>query len=355
MGRLARSSIALTLVALTALVSVPAHADTTDTDVTESSSSAARESVTVTVPVHTTSGMRALTGKAGSIEIQVGDSHPFRVAVDTGFTGLLLFPGADLGRVLSALPPDSRVATTLSNGWKVKGLPGKATLTISGVQSVTPVPFLYTTSSSPFFNALRSTGVHGLLGIGLKGSSVMTNPLQAMPGELGVRWSMHYSRNNARKGKDAGVIVLGALPPTDPTMVFEMPANGTDANGANLWDDHSVNACWTFGRLDEMCLPTTFDSEFTVLRATGVSGRGLQTDADGDFRYGTPVKLAAPGSAFTGWSYRSGQRASDTRTQAFKHGKPAVNTGNAPFFDFTITYNTVTGRLYLSDPVRKAA
>jgi hypothetical protein len=31
-----------------------------------------------------------------------------------------------------------------------------------------------------------------------------------------------------------------------------------------------------------------------------------------------------------------------------------VNTGNAPFFDFTVTYDAATGRVYLSDPIRKA-
>lgn len=350
--RVRSTAIALCTAALVLAAALPASADT-ESD--SAGSTAARETATVVVPVHTTSGMRALTGKAGAIDIQVGDSRPFRVAVDTGFTGLLLFPGADLGRITSALPSDSPVSTTLSNGAKVKGLPGKATLTISGVRSVTPVPFLYTTSSSPFFQALRSTGVHGLLGIGLKGDKAMTNPLSAMPGELGVRWSLHYSRTNATHGKDAGQLILGALPPTSPTMVFPMPDGGNDVNGAKLWNDHDINACWTFGRLPEMCLPTTFDSEFTVLRATGVGGPGLQVDVDGDFRYATRVKLAAPTSAFTGWSYLSGQRASDNRSQAFKHGKPAVNTGNAVFFDFTINYNSVTGTLYLSNPLRKAA
>ena len=68
---------------------------------------------------------------------------------------------------------------------------------------------------------------------------------------------------------------------------------------------------------------------------------------------GTPVKLAAPGAAFNGWSYRSGQRASVNRTQVFRAGKPSVIAGNMVFFDFTITYNTITGTLYLSDPVGK--
>lgn len=345
-------SSALLIAALLALTAAPALADS---DVDAASSTAARESATVSVPVRTMDGMRALTGKLGAVEIQLGNSRPITVGVDTAFTGLLLFPGAwssqpgglTLSKDVSKVP--------LSNGQSIKGFAGKADLTISGVRSVNPVPFVYTTSDSLFFRSLRSTGVHGLLGIGLKGSNTMTNPLASLPGELGLRWSVHYSRNNALHGPDAGTLVLGALPPTQPTMVFQMPPNGKDVNGTPLWNDHETPACWTFGRLDERCLPTTFDAGgFSVLRATGTSGRGLQTDADGDVRFGTPVKLAAPGSAFTGWSYRAGQRASVNRTQIFKHGKPAVNTGNAIFFDFTITYNTVTGRLYLSNPVRKA-
>lgn len=318
-------------------------------------SDAARSDVTVRVPVKTVSGLRMLTGEAGSIDIQVGGSGPIPVAVDTGFTGLILFPGA-----WGSKPSKVRLAkakTTFrglgADGTRsIKGFRGAAPITISGAQTVNDIPFVYTTSDSPFFKALRSTGVRGLMGIGVTGSKSMTNPLQSMPGTLGMRWSMHYSRS--RSNQASGALILGAAPPTSPTMVFQMPPNGQDINGALLWSDHNIPACWTFGRLSEVCVPTTFDSEFTVLRGTGISGRGLQTDADGDTRFGTPVTLAAPDSAFTGWSYRTGQRASVNRTQIFKKGKPAVNTGNAVFFDFTITYDTATGKLMLSDPVTKA-
>lgn len=337
--------VAMAAAALVGVAAMPAMAS----DEVGGPTAASREPATVTVPVYTTSGMRALTGEAGSIDIQVGRSAPIRVAVDTGFTGLLLFPSA-----WSSLPKGVRLdkERTKLSGTDISGFMGAAPLTISGVTSVNPVPFVYTTSDSSFFTALRSTGVHGLLGVGLKGSSALTNPLSSLPGDLGLRWSMHYSHNRSPRG--SGALVLGAVPPTSPTMVFQMPPNGTDVNGARMWNDHAIPACWTFGRLPEMCLPTTFDSEFTVLRATGVSGRGLQTDADGDFRLGTPVKLAAPDSAFYGWSYRSGQRASVNRSQAFRAGKAAVNTGNAVFFDFTVTYDSVDGRLYLSNPVTKA-
>lgn len=344
---------ALVAAALFALAAAPAHADS---DADAASSTAARESATVSVPVRTMDGMRAFTGKLGAIDIQLGNSRPFTVGLDSGFTGLLLIPGAWSSQPGGVTLGRRSSTVSLSDGQRVRGFAGKASLTISGVRSVNPVPFVYTTSDSPFFQALRSTGVHGLLGVGVKGSNSMTNPLASLPGELGVRWSMHYSRNNAKHGPDAGTLVLGALPPTQPTMVFQMPPNGKDVNGAQLWDDHATPACWTFGRLAERCVPTTFDSGgFSVLRAFGISGPGLQTDANGDLRFGTPVSLAAPGSAFTGWSYRSGQRASVNRTLAYKRGKPAVNTGNAIFFDFTITYNTVSGRLYLSNPVGKAS
>ena len=354
---------ALAAVALSAILiggALPAHADSgaaigdADSDTSAATSTAAREPATVSVPITTMGGLRALSGRSGSVEIRLGDSPPIRVALDTGFTGLVLIPGAWSKRPQGVTLSTKTSVTPLGDGTSVKGLAGKATLGISGIRGVMPVPFVYTTSDSAFFRSLRSTGVSGLMGIGLKGSTTMTNPLQSLPGELGLRWSLRYERTDGKSTQRRGALVLGALGPTNPTMAFQMPPNGVDVNGARLWDDHSVNACWTLGRLPEMCLPTLFDSEFTVVRGTGISGPGLQTGANGDLRYGTPVRLAAPGSAFTGWDYRSGQVASVNRTQVFKRGKPAMIAGNMVFFDFTVSYNTVTGRLTLSDPTRKA-
>ncbi len=318
-------------------------------------SQAARSDVEVTVPVRTVSGMRALTGEGGSVNIKVGRSGYIPVAVDTGFTGLLLFPDAmseKTGGVSISKHASKFTGLGLRGTSSVTGFPGKAKITISGVESVYEVPFLYTKSTSPFFNALRSTGVHGLMGIGLKGDKGFTNPLAAMPGQLGLRWSIHYSRS--RSAHSSGAIVLGAAPPAESTMVFHIPRLGQDSYGAQLWNDYAVPACWKFARMAEQCVPTTFDSQFTVLRGLGLAGRGVQTDVDGDTRLGTRVSLRAPGSAYTGWSYLSGQRASVNRTQVFKHGKPAVNTGNAIFFDFTLTYDAINGSLTLSDPVTKA-
>lgn len=350
--RIARLTVAVAALALLAAPVGPAHAE--DADVAASASTAAREPATVSVPIATMGGLRALSGKSGSVEIRLGDSPPIRVALDTGFTGLILIPGAWPNRPQGVTLSSKSTMTTLSDGNSVKGFPGKGTLSISGIRGVSPVPFVYTTSDSNFFKALRSTGVSGLMGIGLKGSKTMTNPLQSLPGELGLRWSLRYERTYWKSTPKRGALVLGAVGPTDPTMVFQMPPNGVDVNGARLWDDHSVPACWSLGRLPEMCLPTLFDSEFTVVRGTGISGPGLRTDANGDVRAGTEVRLAAPGSAFSGWTYRSGQVASVNRTQVLKRGRPAMIAGNMVFFDFTVSYNTVTGRLTLSDPTRKA-
>lgn len=352
MGRTRGRIIALAAVALMSVTAMPAHADT---EVDSSSSTAARESATVTVPVRTMSGLRAIGGHSGSILIRIGRSAPIRVALDTGFTGLVLIPGAWQGVPSGVELAKKQTSTRLSDGTAVKGFAGKGKISINGVHGVVPVPFLYTTSDGNFARSLASTGVSGLMGIGLKGSNTMTNVLQSLPGELGLRWSLHYDMPASGSSSERGALVLGAESPTNPTMAFQMPPNGVDANGAKLWNDQAIPACWTFGRLPEMCLPTLFDSEFTVFRATGISGRGISTDARGNLRTGTRVGLAAPGSAYIGWSYLAGQRPSVNRTQILKHGKPSVIVGNMVFFDFTISYNAATGRLSLSDPTRKAA
>ena len=348
--RLRTVGLSVASVALLAVSMTPAYADP---DATDSGSIAAQEPAQVTVPLRMMDGPR-LAGQSGVAEIRLGGSAPIPVVVDTGFTGLILFPNAWTRKPGGVSMATSRVSAAMPGGKSVKGFPGTAPLTINGVTTVYPIQFLYTSSDSPFFDAWRKVGVRGLMGVGTKGSNIMVNPLSALPGELGLRWSLHLVRDVMSTGGRNGSLVLGAQPPTAPSLVYQLPYVGENVNGAAMWNDHAANGCWKFGATREECVPTTFDSAFTTMRIVGRQFGRVPQDTRGMVRPGTRIGLAAEGSAFTGWSITAGGRASADLAEVISSGKSAVNTGNAPFFNFTVTYNVATGRVYLSDPIGKA-
>ena len=334
------------------LVGIPsfAQADTSDAD--SATSSAARAPVTISIPI-TTADTPGRNGQNGVLTIRVGRSAAIRVIVDTSFSGLVLFPGAWDRTPAGVRVGKARGSVVGPDGSSIPGVLGSAPMTFGGATTVTSVPFLQATQSQPYVEAWEKEGVYGLIGFGTKGGGAMANPLTALPGELGLRWSMHFQRDAAGEASRPGRLVLGAIPPTDAVMSFDMPYIGTDANGANLWDDQATNACWKFGVMPDMCVPTQFDAAFTVLRAKGAAYRRLPTDARGTLRSGTRVELSAPGAGFVGNSFTAGNQASRNLVRVLSSGAIKVITSNSLYFDFTVTYNVATGNLYLSNPIRK--
>lgn len=81
------ASVALLMAGMPTL----AHADTSDSDAV--TSTAARAPVTISLPI-TTADTPGRNGQNGILTMRVGRSAPLRVIVDTGFSGLVLFPGA---------------------------------------------------------------------------------------------------------------------------------------------------------------------------------------------------------------------------------------------------------------------
>ena len=349
MGVLRGSIAAVVAGALLVLPIAPVRADEEAEAV---GTAAAREPASVSVPLRLLNGARG--GQIALAQIRVGRSAPIPVLVDTGFTGLVLFPnawtttpgGVSLGRTAAK--------ATIASGIKVPALQGQATVTMNGVSSVVPVPFAFTTASNPILEQWKRTGARGLMGIGLKGSETMVNPLTTMPGELGLRWSVHLNRTVGSGGARVGSIVLGADSPADPTMSFPLAPLGTDVNGARLWNDQSIIACWKVGPRPERCVPTVFNMLETTMRLRGAAFRGAPLTSTGYLRPGTRVGLASPTSAFTGWTFAAGANGSRNLVQVTKWPNSRVSTGDAIFFDFTVSFNTVTGRIYLSDPIRKA-
>lgn len=335
-------AIAATLVfalAATGQASTAARAD--DSDVQTQS---AAEPVTVAIPIRTieTPGR---SGQNGIVEITVGRSAPMAVMLDTGSVGLRLWGPRPPAGTLTNESID-----TVIGGDSVPGLLGKARMELGGVTTTMTVPFQFISTDSPYIAAWKRQGIVGILGIGV-GDGALTNPLVALPGSLGLRWSVHFDRMTV--GRDGGSLVLGAQPPPDATMHFVLPYLGLNVNGARLWDDHAADGCWTFGQEPTQCVPTWFDSGFTVMRVKGTRFSRVPQTATNLVRTGTPVTLSAGSSAFVGHRFRAGDTGSHDLVRVLPQGRATINTGNSFYFDFTVTYDVASGDLYLSDPTRQ--
>jgi hypothetical protein len=348
---LVAATSAVAMVVTASLVS-PARAadalDTLDPDAPASSSPAATQPPTVSIPVRTVD-TPGRGGQNGTIVMRVGNSAPIRVIVDTGFSGLVLFPGVWDRKPAQVRQSGSRVSLNTETLGKVRGLRGGAPMTFNGVTTTTNIPFVTATGSNPYLRQWTNQGVYGLLGIGTKGEGFV-NPFSALPGVLGMRWSIHFQRTGTSASARRGEIVLGAEPPLQSTMSLNMPYVGQDANGALLWNDQATPGCWSFGKRPEVCLPTQLDAAFNITRVRGARFRTLPINNDGNLRRGTAVSWAEPGSAFSGISYRAGNRPSVNLTRVIPRGQARIIVGNELYFNNLVTYNTITGNVYISDP-----
>ena len=123
-------------------------ASATDLDTDNSSSAAVAVPVTVNVPIRTID-TPGTSGQSGIVEIRVGKSAPFAVMLDTGSVGLRVFPGAWERKPGSVALGSKKIATALA-GREVKGIVGRATVTLNGVATALPVPFQYVNTTNPY-------------------------------------------------------------------------------------------------------------------------------------------------------------------------------------------------------------
>lgn len=308
--------------------------------------SSAGQPVQIDVPVPTVAAP-GREGMNGVVEIRVGRSAPFKVAVDTGSVGLRVFPGAWGPRPRGVSIGQQRL-TSASAGRSIPGLLGKATMTIGGVTTTRPLGFQYVDSSSPLVPAWAAKGVYGILGIGT-GRYQLTNPLSALPGEAGTSWSLNLGGIPRTRTPGLGHLILGAADPVDAVASFQLPPLGPDGYGALLWNDHAAPGCWTFGRTGEHCVDTWFDSGGHPVRVKGAVFSRVKTNAAKQVRTGTSVSFSSTGSAFSAWQIKSGRIASENQVVLVPSGRGGVNTGNAIYFDYTVTYDTVRGLISLTD------
>lgn len=333
------------------IVASPAAAS--ERPVGEPETTASTTPPTVSLPVQTVD-TPGRGGQNGTIEMRVGKSAPLRVIVDTGFSGLIVFPGAWDRRPGGVRQSKTRVKVDAGSLGVVSGFPGTATMTFGGVTTVTEVPFVSVAKANPYLRQWTKNGVYGLLGVGTKGAGLI-NPLSTLPGVLGLRWSIHFQRTQGKTRNRRGELILGARGPLNPTMSLSMPYLGTDVNGARLWDDQATPGCWRFGQRPEVCLPTQLDAAFNITRVRGSRFRSLKTNKDGNLRTGTLVRWAAPGSAFVGVRYKAGNKPSVNLTRVIPKGSGQVIVGNTLYFDNVVTYDTVTGTVSIKEVRQKGS
>ena len=315
--------LALSAIAGMVIVSaVPAQAE-------PASVSAATAPPTVTIPI--TMGKAPLSdGANGLVRIRLGSGKPFLVMLDTGSVGLRVFPG----------------------GWSgdVSGGFATAPFSIGGVKTTENIKFQVAPTTSKYISAWRLQGVFGILGVGV-GRSPLTNPLALLPRQLGQRWSIHFVRTPASDPQRQGALVLGATIPGNAQATFPLTSQGAADNGVRYWADHKAQACWTIGRTANTCVDTWFDSGFHLTRVKGSAFADVPTTSrSGVVRTGTPVTMSAPGAAFSVWSFRAGQTLSRNVIEIFSNkGRSSINTGNVPYFDYTVTYDVNRGFISLSN------
>lgn len=301
--------------------------------------------VTVRVPLVTVPNS---FGQSGVLAIRVGRSAPMRVILDTGSTGLRLFPGA-LDRFRAGVKVSGKTISTPNDGGTLHGYLAKAPITIGGVTTTRSMEFQVTKNTSPWVQQWLAKGVYGILGIGT-GRKPLPNPLVSLPGSTGQRWSVHFGGIPAKRIPGGGSLVLGAAVPTDAVANLNMPPVGPDGYGALLWNDQQASGCWTVAKRRTVCLPTWLDSVADQLTLSGPSFAGLPTNDDGVVKSGIPIHLSDEGSAFDAWSVVTGTIPSFNLTKANAKAPRLVNTGNRIYYDFTVTYDMTNGRISLSRP-----
>jgi hypothetical protein len=300
------------------------------------SAQASRDVVTVTIPL-TTIDTPGRTGSSALLHMRLGNSAPITVMIDTGTVGLRLWGTAPEGAKVT----QERISTRLG-GQRVPGVIATAPMHFLGVSTVRNVPFQYISTDNAYIKRWKKAGVSGIIGLGVGGGD-LTNPLMSLPANLGQSWSLSFSRR-----QDAGRLVIGDLPRPDSLMRFTLPSQGKNIYGHSIWNDKAANGCWAFARAVRTCVPTWFDSGFTVMRVKGRQFSVLPTTSTGRLKNGTEVQLAAGSSAFYGYNFTAGNIGSRSIVKVVPRSSPVINTGNAIFFRYTVTYATTTGDIYLS-------
>ncbi len=314
---------------------------------------AATKSVVVPLSVAGAPGTQG--GVSPMVEVSVGAAQPVPVILDTGSSGLHIFDDAVDATPGAGVSVTSQGANiTYAGGHRFIGVVASAVVAIGSQATAGPVAFSLVNSASciaskPTCKAAggiagfeAKTGAHGILGIGMQSSrGPVTSPILAMPGTLGVSWSVHLSGAT-------GTLVLGAqVPPSVTTAVtFKMNPLGTTGS-RTLWNDSSLPFCTTIGTT-QACTQGLFDTGTPSFQVSGPVLGALPTSAaSGQVQSGLAVSVVQRGALTPFWTFTTGTDKSQDLVRINAGLGPYVNTGVQAFYAFTIHYDDQQGTIAL--------
>jgi Protein of unknown function (DUF3443) len=307
------------------------------------------------VPVTVLDGQGTALGARPTVEVSVGDSSPVPVLLDTGSSGLHIFDnavntGPGSGVMLTSQPAN----ITYSGGHRFTGVVANAVVTIGADATKVPIPFAYVenafcTARKPNCPAsggvpgFEQSGMYGIMGIGTQESDGgIMSPIRGMPKTLRTKWSIHLDGAS-------GSLTLGARLPSVRRSVttIQMTQTGPSASGP-LWADSDLPLCLSVGTADE-CVPGLFDSGTYTMQISGPMLDHVPTTPGTDHVVsGTPVAVALKRAPRPFWTFTSGTTKSEDLVTVKSDQGPFVNTGVQVFYEFSVTYDDITGQIRLS-------
>jgi len=307
---------------------------------------------TVVAPITVRSGGAAGAGEHPFVDVRVGNGRTVPVLLDTGWVGLHLYADAvrtGSGRGVAVTTQVNSI--TYIDGTTQRGLVARATVTIAGIATRTPMAFglinaVGCTTAPPDcptkggLAGVERKGLYGTLGIGL-GPGPIDNPLVHLPAPYSSSWSISLAGA-------AGRLILGAHAAASPSDRFALPRDGKHQNGTVAFADKRASVCWTLGSRVTTCDPTLFDSGDSATHFFGGVPGGAPASASGALLPGTSVAASQPGVVTPFWSFHVGPTTPPDAVHAAKSGDGSVNTGVQAFYAFRIVFNALRGVISLT-------
>lgn len=311
----------------------------------------------VLVPITVDGGPGTGLGARPRIDVQVGQSKPLAMLLDTGSVGLHVFApalrtGPGSGVTLTTRPD----VISFASGSVMTGVVAYATVGIGTASTAHQVAFGLVEQASciaskprcPMADGIAGAvrgGQSGILGIGM-GSSArgVLNPIPDLPGALGRSWSIHL------EGR-AGTLVLGAGAPDHVSVAVSvhLPSQGRAGGptGHALWRDKAVPLCVQVAR-ERTCTRGVFDTGATSMQLRGTGFARFPTGPGRHIPAGSAVSIAAgPGQA-PFWRFTAGTTPSLDSVHLAPATTTFVNAGVQSFFAFTVRFDAATGTITLT-------
>ncbi len=307
-------------------------------------------------PVAVSIAIRGGQGTSGGahpiVDVRVGNGRAVPVLLDTGSVGLHLYAGAvPTGAGGGVTATRTRNSITYIDGTVQSGVVARATITIGGLKTTTPVAFglvrkVSCTTSVPNcpgqggLAAAEQRGLYGTMGIGL-GPGPVDNPLVHLAAPYSDSWNIGLAGSN-------GQLTLGAPVPIETDARFALPGDGRRANGTPTFADKHAVVCWTVGSAAASCEYTLFDSGDVGMQFFGGAPGGAPAGSGGEVVAGTPITAAGAISSLPFWSFSAGRTTSLNTVHVHPSGNGTVNAAVQAFYAFTISYDARHGLIALS-------